>query len=383
MLLSAITVVISLIYGWLFVDYIIGWCQLKDHRMKKDVSELSTQISILISARNEEEHIENCLYHISKQDYPKHLFEIIVIDDHSTDRTIEIIELCKEKLNLNNLSIIKLDEMGGEIFGKKEAIKAGINSSKYDLILVTDADCIAGPKWVSTTIDYYEDAHPKLISGPVGCFEGNSLFEKMQCLEIMGLGGSGAAAMSIKRPNMCNGGNLAYLKETFREVEGFEGFESYSSGDDEFLMHKIAKKYPNDIHFLKSQDCIVDTYAKATLSGFLTQRKRWVSKSTKYKNVHSTVTAWIVLLFNMIFLLNLILSFSKGIYEAYVFQIAIKFILELIFLYLVTGFFKKQQLLKWFIPTQLCHIIYVVFIAFYGNIGGYKWKDRVHVSRTY
>jgi len=372
MLLSAITIVISLIYGWLFINYIIGWCRLKDHRMKKDVSELSTPISILISARNEEDHIENCLYHISKQDYPKHLFEVIVVDDHSTDGTSEILELCKEKLNLQNLSIINLEERGAEVFGKKEAIKAGINLSKYELILVTDADCIVGPKWVSTIIDYYEDTHPKLISGPVGCLEGNSLFE------IMGLGGSGAAAMSIKKPNMCNGGNLAYLKKIFREVDGFEGFETYGCGDDEFLMHKIAKKYPDDVHFIKSYDCIVDTYAKVPFSDFLTQRKRWVSKSRRYKNPHSTITAWIVLLFNMIFLLNLILILFGNFGNSFVFQIAVKLTLELIFLCLVTGFFKKQKLLKWFIPTQLCHIIYVVFIAFYGNIGGYKWKDRAH-----
>jgi len=178
-------------------------------------------------------------------------------------------------------------------------------------------------------------------------------------------------------PNMCNGANLAYRKEVFFEVNGFEGSSAIASGDDEFLMHKIFKKYPNDVYFLKTRRAIIFTRAQKDIKSFLQQRKRWVSKSTKYKNNHAAIVAWVVYLFNISIIVNIFMACFYNVTGAFIFQIMSKLLLEFVFMVMVLNFFQRKGLLLFFIPTQILNVFYVVFIGVYGNIGSYLWKDRI------
>ncbi|WP_246229550.1 glycosyltransferase family 2 protein [Mucilaginibacter humi] len=131
----------------------------------------------------------------------------------------------------------------------------------------------------------------------------------MQTLEFSFLIGVGAAFIGNGRASTCNGANFAYRKDTFYEVGGFTGIDELASGDDELLLQKVAERFPGKIGFLKFRDAIVYTHAKYNLKEFLQQRRRWASKSTKYKDKKVIAVAIFMWMFNMTMLVNVALGF--------------------------------------------------------------------------
>ena len=113
----------------------------------------------------------------------------------------------------------------------------------------------------------------------------------------MTLQGITGASVFKKVHAMCNGANLAYQKDVFFEVGGFEGIDQVASGDDMLLMHKIQTRYPNEIMFLKSKDVIVTTRAAESLKEFINQRIRWASKADRYTDKKITAVSVIGLSF--------------------------------------------------------------------------------------
>lgn len=333
-----------------------------------------TKVSIIVAARDEERIIARTIEDLVAQNYPKVLTEIIFIDDHSTDKTAEIVLSYAGK----GVKLIKLNENSALNSYKKKAIQTAIGTCEGDLIVTTDADCRMGPDWLSTIVNYYEEKDYKMISSPVAYFEEKSFFERLQSLEFLYLIGLGASTIGNKQPSTCNGANLAYERKTFYEVGGFQGIDDLASGDDELLLHKIAAKYPDKIGFLKSSDAIVYTHAKENLRAFIQQRKRWASKSTRYKNKAIIVLGVFVWTFNLSILLNFIVGLFIPAYLTVTFyQLIVKMILESLFLWDVTGFAKRRSLLILIPVLNVLHVLYMVYIGIAGNSGKYNWKGRM------
>src|SRR5690606_9259189 len=167
------------------------------------------------------------------------------------------------------------------------------------------------------------------------------------------LQGITGASVSKEFHNMCNGANLAYPKEIFYRVNGFEGIDEIASGDDMLLMHKIVKAFPGKVGFLKSKECIVQTQPASTVSSFLNQRIRWASKAGHYTDKKITGVLVLVYAFNVWMLILGIASFFS-LQAFYIFLVAlfIKVIAELSFLFPVARFFGQRNLLWYFIPSQ-------------------------------
>src|SRR5690606_28290716 len=234
----------------------------------------------LIAARNEEANIGRTLLDILAQQFPRELLEIIVIDDHSTDGTSAVVG----SFSAQGVRLLKLNESKPLNSYKKKAITEGIAIATGDIIVTTDADCRMGPKWLATVVGYMEANQYALVSSPVVYSEERSFFEELQTLEFLYLIGLGAAGIGNGNPTTCNGANLAYRRDVFFEMGGFKGIDNLASGDDELFLHKVAEKYAHKIGFCKSRDAVVFTDAKPDLASFISQRKRWASKSTKYKD---------------------------------------------------------------------------------------------------
>lgn len=371
-LTSLLSAVLTLVYGFLVLTFIRGWHKLVNFNPVQTTPR--TSVSIIVAARDEELNITRTIEDLIAQNYPKHLTEIIFIDDHSTDRTAEIV-LAYASLGVK---LIRLNEDRALNSYKKKAIQTAIGTCSGDLIITTDADCRMGPHWLSTIVNYFEKHNYKMISSPVAYFEEKSFFERLQSLEFLYLIGLGASTIGNKQPSTCNGANLAYEKKTFYEVGGFEGIDDLASGDDELLLHKIAAKYPDQIGFLKNRDAIVYTHAKENLQSFLQQRKRWASKSTRYKNKAIIVLGVFVWVFNVSILANFIAGlFLPGFLLVTFYQLLVKMILESLFLWDVTGFAKRRSLLILTPVLTVLHILYMVYIGIAGNSGKYNWKGRM------
>jgi cellulose synthase/poly-beta-1,6-N-acetylglucosamine synthase-like glycosyltransferase len=369
---SVITFLLTGLYLCVLAYLIKGWSNLK--RPQLFTADFKTKVTVLIAARNEEEKISLTINDILNQDYPKGLTEVIIVDDHSTDRTAEIIRTYASQ----GIKLLQLNENKPLNSYKKKAIAEAISLSIGEFMVATDADCRMGPQWLSSIVNYYEVHNPVMISSPVTYFEEKTIFERLQTLEFSYLVALGASFIGNNRASTCNGANFAYRKDIFYEVGGFRGIDDLASGDDELLLQKVAVKYSGRIAFLKLREAVVYTHAKHTLKEFLNQRRRWASKSTKYKDKKIVALAVGIWLFNVSLLLNALLSFYSGyFFELFFIQFGLKLLFEAVFLIPVTQFFKRLNL-TWMLPClSLVHIIYFVYVGLIGNTKKYVWKDRI------
>jgi cellulose synthase/poly-beta-1,6-N-acetylglucosamine synthase-like glycosyltransferase len=364
--------IFSVSYALLILNYNRGWKKLKNSSPSKNQT-FSTSITVIIPARNEELYIKYSLQAVLQQDYPKELFEIIVVDDHSTDHTNAIAsQYANERLR-----VLKLSSTNQTVAYKKKAIKEAIKIAKGELIVTTDADCNMGHKWLASIADLYERKKPKMIVGPVCFTKEKTFFEKIQSLEFISLIGSTGASLFYNKPLMCNGANLAYEKKAFLDVNGFKEHEDIATGDDMLLMFQLNKKFPSSIKYLKSVDAIVYTNAKKTLKSFWEQRKRWVSKSKHYTNSYVILISLLIYINNFIPLVSILLSivYPKFI-VVFILSFALKSIADYFFLKTICSFFKKTDLMNLFMAVQLLYLVYVSTIGLIGNLISYKWKDR-------
>jgi len=369
--LSFLTILLALIYIALVLYMRKGWFEIPTVISNYKPTR---RVSVIIAARNEESGIARTIEAILHQRFPSELLELIVIDDHSNDRTSEVVLSYADR----GVQLIQLNESNKLNSYKKLAISKAIDLCSGDTIVTTDADCRMDENWLTTIISYFETQDLYILSSPVVYSEEKSFFERLQTLEFLYLIGLGAAGIGNKNPTTCNGANLAYRKDVFYEMGGFSGIDELASGDDELFLHKVAAKYPHKIGFCKSTDAIVYTDAKPTLKSFISQRKRWASKSTKYKNKAIVLLGITIWLFNFCMLACLLAGLFYHYTYLFTFLVVLvaKIIVEYLFIQPLTRFSNREELMKYLPILSSLHIIYLVYIGVLGNIGKYDWKGR-------
>lgn len=371
-ILNLLSVLLLLCYSAIILFFLKGWLTLKTGvQMQKD---FKTTVTVLIPVRNEAKHIATLLKSLQAQHYPISLFKIILIDDHSTDQTASI----AASLELQNLQIINLALENPINSYKKKAISTAIAYCDSELIITTDGDCNMGPDWISSIVSLYEQENCQLISAPVAYHQEKNIAEKMQTVEFELLIAAGAACIQNKFPNTCNGANLAYSRSVFHEVGGFKGIDDVASGDDELLLHKIFRHYPNGLRFLKDERAIVYTEAKANLSGFFQQRKRWASKSVKYADKRMVALVSTIYLFNLMLFVQLgLVCFASAKPLVLLLMSGVKLLLDGSLIYQSLRFFNKRKFILLLPFVEFFYMIYILIIGIIANIGGaYEWKGR-------
>lgn len=362
----AIGFTILIICYCLFIVYLwLGW-----ERIPVVLNEdTNLSVSIVLPIRNEADNIENLLYDLKNQSYTED-FEVIVVDDHSEDNTCEIVQSV-----VTNSSIFKLIKLP-DTYGKKAAIIAGIKEAKSEIILTTDGDCKVPNTWVQTMLGSFQNSI-QFASGPVKFIKDGSLFNSLQSIEFASLIGSGAALIGWGKPVMANGANMAFRRKAFLEVNGFEGNQDKASGDDVFLLHKIASTYPNSVAFVKQEGAIVQTQAQPTLKAFVQQRIRWASKWKAYEDLYTKTTAILVF---WVSLALAVLPFLVVLHKASLFLwlnlVVIKLFFDLFFIRGVSKFFNEKVDLIAFVLLQLVYPFYVVITALFSFRKSYHWKGR-------
>ena len=373
-----VSIILSLFYIYIMRRYLVEWENIDLFNIPSNHIP-QTFVSVLIPARNEAENIQNCIQSILRQTYPDELFEVIVIDDHSEDETVKIVEQIDNQ-QLKLLQVANFIKDGKSQFSKKKAIEFGISKAKGQLIVTTDADCITGKNWLMALVSFYEIYKPKFIAAPVNFFREKSLFERFQSLDILGMMGITGGGIHGKFMNMCNGANLAYEKKVFEAVGGFEGIDHLASGDDMLLMQKIAKQFPNGIRFLKNQEAVVLTKAQPAINAFVNQRIRWSSKTAAYKEWAVAFILAMVFMFCCSIVLSFVLIPFIGLVMIFifVFQMAVKMLMDYFFLKKMAKFFNRTDLMRSFLPAQFLHIFYIVTIGFLSIfVKKYTWKGRM------
>ena len=371
-----ITFLFFICYAILIIYYHRAWNSIPYYRSTNKLP--TTKISVIISVRNEEKNILNCIDSLSKQNYPSSLFEIIIVDDHSTDETWNILTtLINATIKIIPLKLSDYTTRNKTKAYKKFALETGINKSSGTLIITTDADCSFHPNWLPTIADFYISTNAKFIASPVKINSNNTLLSIFQTLDFITLQGITGASVFKKIHSMCNGANLAYEKIIFYEVDGFRNIDNIPSGDDMLLMHKIYKKYPDNVFFLKNTEAIVSTQPETNWKGFINQRVRWASKADSYDDKRIFRVLLLVYIINVLFLALFVASFFHRVYFfTLIILLVLKTLIEFPFTKSVATFFNQKKLMIYFPFFQLLHILYTIIIGWLGKFGSYKWKER-------
>ena len=327
-------------------------------------------VSVIIPVRNEEETIAACLQALLFQSYPIDKYEVIVVDDHSEDATYSIIaSFAHERLKL--LSLTDFDGMSP----KKAAIHTGIQASRGDIILTTDADCHAPDTWVETMVKYF-DNKTGVVASWLYVETNHRLLSKLESLDSLALSAVGAAGFGWERPILANGANFAYRRTVYDEINGFDGVAGFVSGDDDLLLQKIRARGTWRCAFSPDSRSMIVTQPTTSLRAFFEQRFRWASKGQAYPKF--LVFFEVFIYFYFLSLLILPIAFiMNGFSPIYVVApLFIKMLLDAILMRYATEFVRKKQNPVILFLTEWLQILYVIIVGFWGLRGSYTWKGR-------
>jgi len=356
-----------ILFGLYFVLLLVlrmGWSKAVAEKERK--ADKVYFISVIVPVRNEDKNIITLLRSLENQHYLQSNFEIIVVDDHSTDDSVKRL---KENERFQNLTIISLE---GKESGKKAALTRGIDIAKGEIIATTDADCLLPPEWLTTINSAFEDKQINMSAGMVSIAEDQNFFSRWQAMEFASVMGTGVAAFGLNKPFMCNGANLSFRKEVFHKVKGYEENEHIASGDDEFLMRKIQDQFLDSIQIMNS---IVVTKPQASSRDFFQQRIRWASKWKGTPPISAKLLAVFIFLVEASWIF-LFLSFLHFDHRVLLFIVVVKIAADLIFLLPIFRFMKIKFRLIPFLGLQFLYPFYVIFVGLLAPWSSYRWKDR-------
>lgn len=362
---------ISLFYALQFISYRFSWESI-DSLNNYDYQDNNYFITVVIACRNEEDNLHNIIRCLQNQDFDNSRFEVIFVNDHSNDETLNILN--NEAKKWSNLRVINMQNS----YGKNKSIREGILNSQGDIILCTDADCLMSPKWISSIYNYFNIYSVVFVSSPVILEENKALFHKFILLEFISLIGSGASSIYQDKAIFCNGANIAFRKSMYLDICDSEFNNLFS--DDSSLIRYVQKKYNDGICFAKNKECVVRTYSPRSFISFLRQRVRWLYSSTIDPDKEIFYLAYLVLIMNLSIFLLFVLPFF---YYQYIFIVLflilflIKCIVDFIFLQPLLSFFNKKYLLIYLIPFEIIYSFYTILIVTLLLTLSPKWKGRI------
>ncbi len=361
-MLEIIFIVIFSLYFIQLVVFSIGasksFPKLKDDELP--------EATVIVAARDEERNIEKCMRSLEQLIYPEGKLEIIIVDDHSTDRTGEIID----KFIAGKPLFKKLipQKQIGKVKGKANAIANAIEVAKGEIILTTDADCVVSPTWAKTIASYYTQG-VAMVCGYTNQRAFN-LFTGMQDADFIYLLTVASGAMNLGKPLSAIGNNMSYRKDVYDEVGGYKSIPFSVTEDFKLLMaiHNLKKYkiiYPSDPAALVTSEPCPD------VKTLYWQKKRWGvgGLDSDFAGYLVTSTAWLT---HLGILLAPFFVPSSAVY-----LIGFKFIADYFFLWSV---YKKLNInlpVKNFIVFEIYFIFYVlilpILLIFTKEV---KWKGR-------
>jgi len=368
-----IPIVISILYFLIIISFIIGFDKVETINNRLTVPKNS--FSIVVPFRNEAKNLTDLLNSISALNYPVNMFEVLLINDASKDDSCTIIENIKQQFPSIAILLLNNKRLSGS--PKKDAINTAISTAKFEWIVTTDADCIVSKNWLHLFNQFIEDQKPVFISAPVKFKEESSLLYQFQNLNFLSLIGSTIGSFGIKKPILCNGANLCYNKAIFEKLNGFEGNSSIASGDDIFLLEKMIENFPEETHYLKSQDAIVETKSEKTIEFFLNQQIRWTSKSANYKNIFTKFVGIVIFTMNLTILVLLVSSLLFSFFWQWLMLIFIaKILVDFILIQKTSEFLQNKKPLKSYLAIAFLYPFFTIFIVTVSTFKSYKWKGR-------
>ncbi|HOJ38542.1 MAG TPA: glycosyltransferase [Ignavibacteriales bacterium] len=238
--------------------------------------------SIVVAAKNEENNIENLLLSLKSQNYPKDKFEIIIVDDNSSDKTYEIV--CEFAKNNPELKIKPIKATKKKLPAKKGALEIGIANSSFEHILITDADCYAEKDWLISMSKAFSNG-ADIIIGKAPFFNNQNFIFKISIYENLKTFIVSHFAISLNLAYTATARNFGYTKDIYKQINGYRNTLDTISGDDDLFIRE-ATKINAKIKGLYYNNSCVYSNSKATLKEYYLQKARHTSTSFHYLPKH-------------------------------------------------------------------------------------------------
>ncbi len=371
----------SLTYALLDLQLIRGLRRLK--RANASESGETPSITILIAARDEEKNLPRVLSALLAQDYPAEKFQILVINDRSEDGTESVLRRYAET-NPARVAYLNVGEVPHGISPKKNALLKGLEIARGEWIAVTDADCVMGPRWLSTLSRQFHD-DTGMVLGFTSYDEpgdGFGMSHGIQALEFVSHAIVSAALVSLDFPVNANANNLAYRRKAFDEASAFKKHGHIVSGDDDFVLQEIHATGRWVIHFCTGPEALMRTALPDSWNHFWEQHKRWASKCGFYRPRQVVFLAAVFVFYAAIPVL-LLAGFQNPRWAWLGLAIfAVKTLADFAVMRTGLGIFGLSRLLRAFPLTALLHVPLLLAAVIAGSWGGFTWKGQRMSSRA-
>lgn len=363
-----------------FVYFVISLTLLIGTIIVKKTEKISNNypcVSIIVPAKDEEKMIGKCLDSLINQDYPKDKYEIIIINDRSTDKTQDIISFYQKRNPI--IKSIEIKENLSGLTGKQNAVNEGLKLCKGEIIMNIDADCIAKPKWIKNTVSRFTLKTGLVMGFNITCNDNRlpSIFAELQALDMLFLLDSATGSIGVGVYAGCAGSNIAYRKAVL-EDENFQKL-GFTITEDTAVIQAVSKNSNWDVRVVYDKDAMVMTPAETSLRKFFSQRIRWTLGGLVTKS-WILFPLYLAFLYHVSLLILIPLAFFLNSLQMIVLlSFVVKCLIDFIRCWQVCRSFDRTDLLKFFMLYEFFMIFYSVFIGFVSLfVRKIEWKGDVY-----
>lgn len=364
--MSLILIVFTLLYCLLLLSFLYGM-----QRLPQPMDAAPQGISVIVAARNEEQHLPGLLDALCSQEYPQEKHEIIVADDRSDDATARI---CADYAKrYPQLRWVQLTEENPDFVGKKGALTAAINQARFDVFAFTDADCLPGSQWLAEinrhmlpTVDFVAGYSPLVVAQP--------WLAELKNLERAAIFACTAGSFGLHWGITCTARNMAYRRKVYDAVDGLSRIGHIRSGDDDLMLQQAAP-HCRDFNFIYSAAGTVPSIDKADLAAQAQLEQRRGSKLRHYAPAIQAISVGAAIFYAL-----LIGSFVAALVGAFSWQIWLGCLLAKVLseALLVGNFCRRvgqSTLMRAFPLAEMLYIPYYLYFGIKGTFGTYRWKN--------
>ena len=372
--LAPLQLLLALVYAAWQSYNLYFWRRATAQHFPRPGTQLS--VAILVPFRNEATHLPALVRDLLAQDYPSDRYEIILLDDHSTDGSAGVAGARDVEGKLRIFHLRDHPAYATTIAHKKAALQLGIDHTTAELIVTTDADC-RWPAAVLTELNRTVQAGHDVVLGPVGIAPVHDACSAFQALDVLGYQLFTAAAVAAGTPALANGAHLAFRRTAFVGVGGYAGVDHLPSGDDVLLLHKFVAAGMR-IACSTAPETMVTTKPETGWVAMLRQRIRWAGKAGNYGSVALSVAQGLAFLTSLGILGGLI----YGVFDSRVLVFALvawltKGVADGVLLRAVCRHYGQEGLMRWYALAQLIYPFYLVGVGMAALLGvRVTWKGR-------
>lgn len=353
-------------------------------RLRYQPSADKPTVSIIVAARNEQDKLGDLLKHLVKQEYPS--YEVIIVNDRSTDRTPEIIE--QYRAAHANVRRIDVTSTSTRMPAKKHALSLGIAASKGTILCLTDADCLPPPRWISSLVSAFDNdtglvaGYSPYVSDPVQDLRASVPIKVLHAFvryeEFKGATWS-AASIGLQRGWLCTGRSLAYRRKVYDEVGGFDKIKKSISGDDDLFLQLVRQSTSWKIRYVTSYESFVPSEPPARFREFLQQRIRHFSAG-KFFPMPMKIFFFFFHASNLILLLSLIDALTFGASRLAAWPFILKCLADSLLFFRAAAVFNHLHFVWTFLVWEIAYIFYNTFVGPLGFIARIEWKTENRTS---